>query len=140
MADETEEQVASEAAEGEAQDAAQDPAGEGDEAQGGAQDDAGGSNVESPEYQEFADSGASGGASDMARVQSIQVSVSAELGRAAVPIQRLMELTEGSVLSLDREIDSPIELVAQGVSLAAGEVVVVDGCFAIRITEVFQNN
>ena len=51
-----------------------------------------------------------------------------------------MQLGEGTVLELNREIDSPVELMAQGVKLASGEVVVVDGCFAIRITEVEAQN
>jgi len=95
--------------------------------------------VGNPEYQELGPDGGAGQTADMARVQNIQVSVSAELGRASVPIQKLMELAEGSVVELDREIDSPVDLVAQGVRLAAGEVVVVDGRFAVRITEVFES-
>ena len=51
-----------------------------------------------------------------------------------------MQLGEGSVIELDRAIDSPVELIAQGVTLATGEVVVVDGCFAIRILNVHANN
>ena len=44
-----------------------------------------------------------------------------------------------SVLELNREIDSPVELIAQGVPLAEGEVVVVDGFFAVRVTKVYEN-
>ncbi|MCR9119229.1 MAG: FliM/FliN family flagellar motor switch protein, partial [bacterium] len=35
-------------------------------------------------------------------------------------------------------VSQPVELVAQGVRLARGEVVVVDDCFAVRITEIHQ--
>jgi flagellar motor switch protein FliN/FliY len=93
-----------------------------------------------PEYQEFTDTSGSGRAEDLARLQNIQITVSAELGRATIPIQDLMQLGEGTVLELNREIDSPVELMAQGVKLASGEVVVVDGCFAIRITKVEAQN
>ncbi|MCP4098387.1 MAG: FliM/FliN family flagellar motor switch protein [Planctomycetaceae bacterium] len=93
-----------------------------------------------PEYQEFTDTSGSSRAEDLARLQNIQITVSAELGRATIPIQELMQLGEGTVLELNREIDSPVELMAQGVKLASGEVVVVDGCFAIRITEVEAQN
>lgn len=93
-----------------------------------------------PEYQEFTDTSGSNRAEDLARLQNIQITVSAELGRATIPIQDLMQLGEGTVLELNREIDSPVELMAQGVKLASGEVVVVDGCFAIRITEVEAQN
>ena len=96
--------------------------------------------VASPDFQELTDDGEQPGASELVRFQNIKVTVSADLGRAEVPIETLMNLGEGSVLELNREIDSPVELVAQGVPLACGEVVVVDGCFAIRVTKVYEGN
>ena len=95
--------------------------------------------IESPEFQEFGDSVAGNGPGDLKRIQKIQITVSAELGRADVPIQQLMSLAEGSIVELDRDIDSPVELYAQGVALASGEVLVVDGHFAIRILNVYDN-
>jgi flagellar motor switch protein FliN/FliY len=95
--------------------------------------------VESPEFQEMPPSVAKQNSrADLNRFQEIKVTVSADLGRAQVPLQTLMNLGEGSVLELNREIDSPVELVAQGVALACGEVVVVNGCFAVRVTKVYE--
>lgn len=95
--------------------------------------------VSSPEYQEVSPAGENGQeTADLNRFQDISVTVSADLGRAKVPIQTLMNLGEGSVLELNREIDSPVELVAQGVALACGEVVVINGCFAVRVTKVYE--
>lgn len=99
-------------------------------------------NVEigSPEFQEVAERRKQPNQpADLDRFQDIKVKVSADLGRAEIPIQTLMNIGEGSVLELDRTIDSPVELVAQGVPLACGEVVVVNGCFAIRVTKVYEN-
>lgn len=76
---------------------------------------------------------------ELNRLFDVQVTVAAELGRTSVPIQKLLGLTEGSVFELDRSISSPIELVAQGVPLGNGEVVVVDDSFAIRIKEIYAN-
>ena len=96
--------------------------------------------VGSPEFQEVADRRQQPNQpADLDRFQDIKVKVSADLGRAEIPIQTLMNIGEGSVLELDRTIDSPVELVAQGVPLACGEVVVVNGCFAIRVTKVYEN-
>lgn len=96
--------------------------------------------VDKPAFPEATAGGNAGGKKmDLSRFQDIKVQVSAELGRTEVPIQSLMELGEGSVLELKRDIDSPVQLVAQGVPLASGEVVVVDGCFAIRVTEVIDS-
>ena len=94
--------------------------------------------LSSPEFQEFSDDQVGPDQpSELSRFQNIKVAVSAELGRAEIPIQTLMNLGEGSVLELNRDIDSPVELIAQGVALACGEVVVVNGCFAIRVTKVY---
>jgi flagellar motor switch protein FliN/FliY len=95
--------------------------------------------IESPEFQEFDGVAATNTPGDLKRIQKIQITVSAELGRAEVPIQQLMSLAEGSVVELNRDIDSPVELYAQGVALASGEVLVVDGHFAIRILNVYDN-
>jgi flagellar motor switch protein FliN/FliY len=97
--------------------------------------------IGSPDFQEMAGGPSGGSASaDLNRFQDIKVNVSADLGRAEVPIQTLMNIGEGSVLELNRSIDSPVELVAQGVPLACGEVVVVNGCFAIRVTKVYETH
>lgn len=96
--------------------------------------------VQSPEFQTFTDRGTSEPPQPVSRFGGIKVAVSGELGRAQVSIERLLTLGKGSVLELDRAIDSPIELVAQGIPLATGEVVVVDGHFAVRILEVYPRN
>ncbi len=41
-----------------------------------------------------------------------------------------------SVVELGRAVSEPIDLMAQGVRVARGEVVVVDDCFALRIKEI----
>ncbi|NND95828.1 MAG: FliM/FliN family flagellar motor switch protein [Pirellulaceae bacterium] len=75
---------------------------------------------------------------ELHRFGGVQVVLTAELGRTHVTIADLMELSEGAVLELDREISAPVELVAQGVPLGNGEVVVIDDRFAIRIKEIYQ--
>jgi flagellar motor switch protein FliN/FliY len=74
---------------------------------------------------------------DLNRFHDVQVSVSAELGRTRLPIQKLLQLGVGSIIELNRSINGPVELIAQGVPLASGEVVVVNDCFAIRIREIY---
>ena len=66
----------------------------------------------------------------------VKVNVTAQLGAIEIELGELMKMTEGSVLELNREISEPVDLVAQGVRFARGEVVVIDDCFAIRIKEI----
>ena len=73
------------------------------------------------------------------RFFDVNVRVWAELGRISLPLGDLLKLGPGAVVKLNRPVAEPVELVAQGVTLARGEVVVVDDCFAIRITEIDSN-
>ncbi len=73
------------------------------------------------------------GMASLQRFFDVTVNVSVELGRATLPIGELVKLHKGAVVELDRLISQPVELVAQGVRLARGEVVVVNDRYAIRI-------
>ena len=66
----------------------------------------------------------------------IELDVSLELGRAEVTIEELLQLREGSVVSLDKEAGEPIDILANGRLVARGEVIVVEGKFGVRVCEV----
>ncbi len=51
-------------------------------------------------------------------------------------IGEMLQLGEGSVVELERELTEPVAVMAQGVRIASGEVVVINDRFAVRITEV----
>lgn len=66
----------------------------------------------------------------------VQVSVSVELGRVEMPIGELMQLGAGAVIELDRNVSEAVDVIAQGVRIARGEVCVVEDHYAVRITEI----
>lgn len=66
----------------------------------------------------------------------MEVPVTVVIGRAEVPIQRLLQLSPGSVLKLDKSVDMPVELYLKDTKFATGEIVVVDDTFAVRIKEI----
>ncbi|MBY0228232.1 MAG: flagellar motor switch protein FliN [Gemmataceae bacterium] len=68
----------------------------------------------------------------------VALPVQAELGHTALPISRILELEPGSVLELDREVSQPVDLLVCGTVFARGEVVVIDGRFAVRVKEVLN--
>lgn len=82
--------------------------------------------------------GGAGGDFELNRFGGVQVVLTAELGRTQLTLQEMMGLSQGAVLELNRAISAPVELVAQGVPLGNGEVVVVDDQFAVRIKEIYQ--
>lgn len=70
------------------------------------------------------------------RFFDVDVTVWAELGRVTMSLGELMKLGPNAVVRLGRSVSAPVELMAQGVRFATGEVVVVDDCFAVRIKDV----
>src|SRR5262245_35039852 len=72
----------------------------------------------------------------LSRFYDVKVKISVELGRTNLPLSDMLKLGEGAVVELDRAVGDPVDLVADGVILARGEIVVVNDCYGIRITEV----
>ena len=86
-------------------------------------------------------SGAAEGAAgpSMDAVMDLEVDLSAELGRTAMLIRDLMELHPGSIIELRKVVGEPVDLLANGKTIARGEVVVVDESFGVRVTEIIRN-
>ncbi|TXC64988.1 flagellar motor switch protein FliN [Sphingosinicella ginsenosidimutans] len=66
----------------------------------------------------------------------IPVRLSVEVGSTALKLSELMELSEGSVVELDRQSHELLDIMANGTLIAKGEVVTVNGRFGIRVVEV----
>jgi len=58
------------------------------------------------------------------------------VGRAWVPLGKLRKLAKGSVVELEGSIQKPAELLVRDCLVARGEVVIANGNYGIRITEV----
>ncbi len=92
--------------------------------------------VQAAEFAALEDAGRREDKLALDRFLDVNVVVSAELGRVSIPIGELLQLGHGSVLKLGRSVAEPVDLVAQGVRIGRGEVVVVNDSFAIRIKEI----
>ncbi|MBP1931508.1 flagellar motor switch phosphatase FliY [Ammoniphilus resinae] len=69
-------------------------------------------------------------------LMDIPLQVSVELGRATKKIKDILELTDGSVVELDKLAGEPVNILVNDKIIAKGEVVVVDESFAVRLTEI----
>jgi flagellar motor switch protein FliN len=67
---------------------------------------------------------------------NIPVNISVELGRSSISLKEIFELTEGSIVELDRLVGEPLDLVVNGEIVAKGEVVAVDSNFGLRIKSI----
>ena len=63
----------------------------------------------------------------------VDLDVYIELGRTNLSIKRILELTPGSIVELDRMAGEPVDLLVNEKVIAKGEVVVLDENFGIRI-------
>ena len=68
----------------------------------------------------------------------INMPITINLGKTVSPFKHLLQMGPGSVLQLDKPIGTPAELFVQDIPFATGDIVVVDGCFAVRIKEILK--
>lgn len=69
-------------------------------------------------------------------LMNVNLQMSVELGRTELPFKKVLELTRGSIISLDKLAGEPVELYANGKLVAFGEVVVIEDNFGLRITSI----
>lgn len=83
--------------------------------------------------------GAAGGTEQkLDMVLDIPVTVSMEVGRGRVSIRNLLQLSQGSIVELDRLAGEPMDVLVNGTLVAQGEVVVVNDKYGIRLTDVIS--
>ncbi len=69
-------------------------------------------------------------------ILDVPLQVTVELGRTKKSIKEILELTNGSIVELDKLAGEPVDIHVNGKFLAKGEVVVIDENFGVRITDI----
>ena len=69
-------------------------------------------------------------------ILDVPLQITVELGRTKKSIKEILELSNGSIVELDKLAGEPVEIQVNGNYLAKGEVVVIDENFGVRITEI----
>ena len=77
----------------------------------------------------------SAGIENLKVLENIEVKLTVEVGSTEMKIKDLLKLNEGSVVELERLAGDPLDILANGVKIARGEVVMVGERFGIRFTE-----
>jgi flagellar motor switch protein FliN/FliY len=69
-------------------------------------------------------------------LQHTKLRLSGEIGRAKLPAERVVDLTHGSIVPLDRKASDPVDLYVNGKPFGRGRLVLVDESdWAVRIEE-----
>jgi len=71
-------------------------------------------------------------------ILDVPVTLSLEVGRTRLPIRSLLQLSQGSVVELERAAGESLDVFVNGTLVAHGEVVVVNEKFGIRLTDVIS--
>ena len=66
----------------------------------------------------------------------VNVRLSAELGRARMPLASVTALGDGAIVDLDRSPDDPVEVFANGRLVGKGRLVLADGEWALRLESI----
>ncbi|HDY85848.1 MAG TPA: flagellar motor switch protein FliN [Methylophaga aminisulfidivorans] len=77
---------------------------------------------------------------DLDMVMDIPVTISMEIGRTRISIRNLLQLSQGSVVELDRLAGEPMDVLVNDTLIAHGEVVVVNDKFGIRLTDIISTS
>jgi len=66
----------------------------------------------------------------------VPLAVSLRFGQRLMPLRDVLQLASGAVVELDRKPEDAVDLLLDERLIARGQVVVVDGCYGLRVTEV----
>jgi flagellar motor switch protein FliN len=66
----------------------------------------------------------------------VNLNLTLRFGQRVLPMREILELNAGAIIELDREVEEPAELLLGDKVIARGQVVIVDGNYGLRITEV----
>ena len=71
-------------------------------------------------------------------LRNVQLKVKVELGRTRMPLRKALSLASGSVVEFGKRAGDPVEVLVRNVPIARGQLLVVDGRFCVRITEILS--
>jgi len=88
------------------------------------------------EFAEFSENYGNGESEShsMDLLKDVELDVSVELGRIELPLGKVLQLTKGSVIELEKLAGEPVDILVNSNRIALGEVVVIDEHFGVRIS------
>lgn len=72
-------------------------------------------------------------------LKKIPVKLTLEVDSVEVMLGEVLDLSSGEVLPLDKKVGEPLDVRVNGTLVARAEVVVVDGKYGLRLTDVLEN-
>jgi flagellar motor switch protein FliN len=82
----------------------------------------------------LSDSQQSAGTMDL--LMDVQLAMTMRFGARSMLLREVLDLSPGIVVELDRKVQEPVDLLLDGKLVARGEVVVIEGNYGLRVTDV----
>ena len=92
--------------------------------------------AQSVDLPEAADTGTTSAGGNIDILLDMNIPVTVVIGKKEMTVRRLLQLGPNSVLTLDKSIEEPVDLYLKDTMFATGNIVVVDGRFAVKIKEI----
>ena len=91
-----------------------------------------------PRGGDYSPASAMGLSSGLELLLDVELEASLRFGAREMPLAEILDLGPGDVVQLDRHINDPVDLIVGDKIVARGEVVLVNGNFGLRVTEVAE--
>jgi len=69
-------------------------------------------------------------------LMEVELALILRFGSRSLPLRNILDLKPGAVIDLDRQVQEPVDVLLDGRLVARGEVVVMEGNYGLRVTEV----
>jgi len=69
-------------------------------------------------------------------LKDVQLAMTMRFGARTLLLREVLDLSPGTVVELDRRVQEPVELLLDGKLIARGEVVVIEGTYGLRVSEI----
>ena len=76
---------------------------------------------------------------NLGMLMEVELVVTMRFGGRRMLLKDILDLCAGSVVELDQQVHEPVDLLLDGKLIARGEVVVVDGNYGLRVTELLSH-
>ena len=89
-----------------------------------------------PPLPDFSGMLADAAANSIDLLNDVELNVKIELGRAEMTVEKILRMSEGAVVELDKLAGDPVDVLVNEQLVARGEVLVVNDNFCVRINEI----
>jgi flagellar motor switch protein FliN/FliY len=72
---------------------------------------------------------------DMAQLETVSLDISVVLGTTIMPIHQMLRMARGAIIELDATEDDEVQILANDMPIARGQVVINGNRIGVQITE-----